>query len=84
MTKPKYDIIEATDKLKTFDFGNKEGTAQTEAANKTIHNNIVNNPDKPMFDEGETFNEAVKRVVPVMEDVIKTCIKKNWTTKNTW
>ena len=49
-----------TDALKTFDFGDKEGTPQTDAANKTIHNNIVNNPDKPMFDEGETFNEAVK------------------------
>lgn len=68
--KPKYKNIEATDALKTFDFGDKEGTPQTDAANKIIHNNIVNNPDKPMFDEGETFNEAVKRVVPIMEDVI--------------
>ena len=70
--KPKYKNIESTDALKTFDFGDKEGTPQTDAANKTIHNNIVNNPDKPMFDEGETFNEAIKRVVPIMEDVIKT------------
>lgn len=71
MTKPKYDIIEATDKLKTFDFGTKEGSPQTEAANKTIHNNIVNNPDKPMFNEGETFNEAVKRVIPLLKEVVE-------------
>jgi broad specificity phosphatase PhoE len=71
MTKPKYDIIEPTNALKTFDFGEKEGTPQTDAANKTIHNNIVNNPDKPMFDEGETFNEAVARVIPILKDIIK-------------
>ena len=71
MTEPKYDIIKPTDALKTFDFGDKEGTAQTDTANKTIHSNIVNNPDKPMFDQGETFNEAVKRVIPILKDAIK-------------
>ena len=71
MTKPKYDKIKTTDALKTFDFGEKEGTPQTEATNKTIHNNIVNNPDKPMYDEGETFNEAVARVVPTLENIVK-------------
>jgi broad specificity phosphatase PhoE len=69
--KPQYKNIKTNAALKTFDFGDKEGTPQTEAANKTIHNNIVNNPDKPMFDEGETFNEAVARVVPVLQDLIK-------------
>jgi broad specificity phosphatase PhoE len=71
MTEPKYNNIKTTDALKTFDFGEKEGTSQTEAANKTIHNNIVNNPDKPMFDEGETFNEAVARVIPILKDLVK-------------
>jgi broad specificity phosphatase PhoE len=70
--KAQYKNIKTTDALKTFDFGDKEGTPQTDKANKTIHNNIVNNPDKPMFDEGETFNEAVQRVVPLLEEVVKT------------
>jgi broad specificity phosphatase PhoE len=71
MINTKYNKIKAIDALKTFDFGEKEGTNQTDVANKTIHNNIVNNPDKPMFDEGESFNEAVARVIPVLENIVK-------------
>ena len=64
--------IETSDCLKTFDFGDKEGTKQTKESDKLIHNNIINNPDKPMYDEGETFNESFKRTIPMVKKAIDT------------
>ena len=71
-TTPIYENINTTDNLKTFDFGSKEGSPQTDAANKIIHNNIINTPEKSMFDEGESFNEAVARIIPTVSNIIKT------------
>lgn len=71
--KPKEDsFIKSEDALKTFDFGDKEGTPQTKEANNTIHNNIINNSDKYMFDSGETFNEAVDRVIPKVKEIVNS------------
>lgn len=60
------------DALKTFDFGSKEGTPQTKETDEAIHNNIVNNPDLPMYDEGESFNEAFERTIPTIDNLIKS------------
>ena len=62
--------IKQNDGLKTFDFGSLEGQKQTEAKNKAIHNNIINNPNKSMADEGETFNEAYNRVHKTISDIV--------------
>ena len=64
--------VTTTDALKTFDFGSKEGTPQTKATDKAIHNNVINNPDKPMYDEGESFNEAFNRVIPEVSKLVDT------------
>ena len=58
------------DALKTFDFGEKEGSPQSKESDLLIHKNIVNNPDKPMYDEGESFNEAFDRTIPVVKDIL--------------
>ena len=63
-------LIIPTDALKTFDFGDKEGTPQNDATNKIIWDHILNTPDKPMYDQGETFNEAVARVIPKIKEII--------------
>src|SRR5205807_1437042 len=60
------------DNLRTFDFGSLEGQPQTDAKNKAIHNNIVEIPDELMSDEGETFNQASKRVISSIKDIIET------------
>ena len=63
-------LITPTDALKTFDFGSKEGTPQNDQTNKIIWNNILNNPDKSMYDEGESFNEAAARVLPKIKEIL--------------
>lgn len=60
-----------TDNLKTFNFGGLAGKKQTNNKNKSIHNNIINAPDIPMADEGESWNEATNRVVPTLENIIQ-------------
>ncbi len=68
---PKYKNIIPTQALKTFDFGEKEGTPQNDNTNNIVHNNIINSPNKPMYDEGETFNEAYKRIIPTIENIVE-------------
>lgn len=63
--------ITKEDALKTFDFGDKEGTPQNTKTNALVHRNIIETPDKPMYDEGESFNEAFERVIPSIKDIIK-------------
>lgn len=41
--------------LRTFDFNELEGKPQTDEENAKIHNQIINNPDKPMTPSGESF-----------------------------
>src|SRR5207302_995459 len=60
------------DNLRTFDFGSLEGQPQTDSKNKAIHNNIVEIPDELMSDEGETFNQASKRAISAMKDIVET------------
>ena len=57
--------------LRTFDFNDLEGKPQTKEVNSIIHNNILNNPDKPMADHGESFNEASNRTISTLEKIIK-------------
>ena len=58
------------DALRTFDFGKLEGTKQTDTKNKEIHNTIINAPHLPMAGEGETWDEAVNRVVPTLQNIV--------------
>jgi broad specificity phosphatase PhoE len=61
-----------TPAFRTFDFGSLEGQPQTEAKNKAIHNNIINTPDELMSEEGETFQQAEKRVINEIKEIVKT------------
>lgn len=63
--------IQKTNALKTFDFGSMEGQKQTDARNNAIHKNIINNPNKSMADEGESWNDAVNRVIPTIRNVVE-------------
>ena len=66
------DIIDSDKDFATFYFGNKEGEKQTDKANLDLHNNIIDNPDSPMVDSGESFNEAVRRIIPNIDRIVKT------------
>lgn len=68
---PPKEVIIPTDALKTFDFGKKEGTSQTKQTDQIIHNNVINNPNQPMFEEGESFNEAFERVIPEVRKILE-------------
>ena len=58
--------------LRTFDFHEMEGKPQTDEENEKIHNQIMNHPDEPMVDDGESFDEAAKRALPLVEKLLQT------------
>jgi broad specificity phosphatase PhoE len=64
--------IATTDAFKTFDFGELAGSKQTKDKNSFIHNNIINSPEQPMIDNGESFNDAVNRVIPTFDNILST------------
>ena len=71
-TKAKTKEFTPNKALETFDFGSKEGTPQSKETDQLIHKNIIESPDKSMYDEGESFNEAFKRTIPPVADIVKT------------
>ncbi len=58
-----------TKEFRTFDFHEMEGKPQTPAEDAKIHDNIVNNPEKPMTPGGESFNEAASRAISTIKDI---------------
>ena len=68
----KVEKVIPTNNLRTFDFGEWAGKKQTNERNKKIHETIIMNPELPMADEGESWNEASKRVIDIMNEIIKT------------
>ena len=64
--------IVPTDALKTFDFGITAGTKQTKDKDKAIHKTIIEDPDQPMAGQGESWNDATSRVIPIVKDIINT------------
>ena len=58
-----------TPELRTFDFGTTEGKKQTPEMNAKIHDKMINHPDSPMADDGESFNEAANRVMGKVKSI---------------
>lgn len=61
-----------TKNFRTFDFHELEGKPQTPAENAKIHNNIINDPDKPMTPGGESFNQAASRALTTIKQIMTT------------
>lgn len=70
--KPSDDNIVRVPQFRTFDFNAMEGKPQTDEANEEIHNQIVNHPEEPMIDSGESFNDAANRALPLVEKLLQT------------
>ena len=63
--------IVPTKELRTFDFHELEGQKQTLEENAKIHENIINNPDKPMTSGGESFSQAASRAINKVQEIMK-------------
>lgn len=72
LTKPEHPLITTSKNLRTFDLGNLEGAKQTPSEDKALHNTMVETPDEPMSEGGETFNQASKRVINSISKVTKS------------
>jgi len=64
--------ITTDDRLKTFDFNSFAGTPKTKETEDEFRSNVLNNPDKSMLDNGESFNDAFKRVTEVTKELKKS------------
>jgi broad specificity phosphatase PhoE len=67
-----HDGIIPVPEFRTFDFHEMEGQPQTDDEEEKIHNQIINHPDEPMTPGGESFDEAVRRALPLVEKLLQT------------